>query len=294
MIQSIIQSDSSPKNFGARYYIAQHMPNVMRKEPRNIGILVQKGNIRVTKFLGQDSSDGKIDARSLRSIADTRVYKMWLRHWEKSLTSDDWETKILKQSKPTYQFIPGGEVTDSGSDSAEDIANYLFSMLVSGGGLSEALGGEVEDMDIAAIKSSIKSEFKRLKIMKSVADSDIKHPIFEDRDLQGTSEWHRVTFLQESQQESWVFEPLDLNARLKQHARERAGYLAYLFGDLRKMSAKKMNTHAILRVSDDAKDEKHVKYAINAVRNNADITDWNDDKQRKELLNQCESAARAA
>lgn len=219
---------------------------------------------------------------------------MWLRHWQQSLKDDDWENRILKKSKPTYQFIAGGEVTDSGSDSAEEIANYLFSMLVSGGGLSEALGAEEEDKDIAEIKSSIKSEFKRLKIMRSVASSDMKHPIFEDRDLRGTTEWHRVTFLQEKQNESWVFEPLELNARFKQHARERAGYLAYLFGDLRKTTSKKVNTQAILRVSEEAREEKHVKYAINTVKNNADIIDWNVESQRRQLLNQCEGVAFAA
>lgn len=292
MIRLITQSDDSQ---GVRYFIAQHMPDMMRKEVRNIGVVVEKGDSRSSLFVGQRDPNSQIDGRALRTFDDPRVYKMWVRHWQSQLASDDWEDRLLHDSKVTYSIIPGGEVSDTGGDSADQICAYLYGLLVSDGGLTEALGAETTD-DAAEIRSDLRSELRKLKIMKSIAPGWCKRPVYEHFQVRGLSEWQQVTFYQEMSGGAIVFEPMNLTTRLKWHVRERAGYLAFLFDDLRRYAEKEssiVNTTAVVRVNPEDRDDTDVKFALSVLENHSNVVDWSDARQRKNFLREREEVARS-
>ena len=54
---------SSPGQGGAaRYFIARHMRDEFRRESRNIGVLVEKADYIVAKFLGENAETGAFEA----------------------------------------------------------------------------------------------------------------------------------------------------------------------------------------------------------------------------------------
>lgn len=296
MIQLNSQSDSVRSGIDARYYIAQHMPDILRKEKRNIGVLVQKGEFLAARFVGEKEPGGLIDKRSLRSFPDPKLYCMWVRHWRKEMQRKDWEKALFENQKVTYQFIPGGDVTDTGTDTVDQVANYLFSILVSGGGLKEAIGEPPDSEEVAEIKADFHSELRRLKLLPSVAPQTVRNPVYEERDVKGKSNWHRMSFVQDSPAELWAYEPLNLTTSAKRHMRERAGYLAYVFTDLtlaNSPTGQTVNASVILRVNDDDRTDTDVKYALQAVEDHAEIIDWSSQQQRRAVLNRCEMLSTA-
>jgi hypothetical protein len=278
---------------GVRYFLAQHMPDVIRRETRNVGIVVEMNGVVVAKFLGE-KEPGALDGRSISGVSDAKLYRMWVRHWRKVIAKDDWQARLFADNRTTYGFISGGEVSDTGADSVDDVCSYLFSMLVSKGGLSEVIATEVESETVAEIKTDMRSEMRRRGIMKSVAGQGVRHPVYEDWSVKGRERWQQVTFFQESNDEAWAIEPMNLSTRYKQAARMRAGYLAYLFSDIKDggVAGKKVNTLGVYGVQDEELSNPHIEYALNTLKSHADITlNWNDPAQRKEYLDLRESVA---
>ena len=56
----------------ARYWIAQHIQDLFRKEPCNVGVILQVNGLTLTRFLGE-KEDGRIDGRIIRGLAHPRV-----------------------------------------------------------------------------------------------------------------------------------------------------------------------------------------------------------------------------
>lgn len=296
MIQAISPFSDELSALTARYFIVQHTPDVMRKETRNVGVLVQKGSTKGARFLGEREPAGDIDGRALwRVVSDQQLYRMWVRHWRKMLGREDWQSHLFDKQKETYRFVPGGEVTDTGTDTADQIASYLFSMLVAGGGLKEALSPDEISDDTAEIRADLRAELRRRKITPSTGNS--RHPVHEGYEVHGESVWHHLSFYQELRTESWAFEPLNLATRYRQHVRERAGYLAFVFGDIirrGKRDKKTVNTTAVVTVTDEYLEEPQVKYALAAIRNTADVIYTSDKSRLNQFLNDREAVASAA
>ena len=53
----------------AEYLIAQYLRNPMRREPRNVGVIVVLGDTRAAKFIGEIADAGEIDGRSTKWAA---------------------------------------------------------------------------------------------------------------------------------------------------------------------------------------------------------------------------------
>ena len=63
----------------AKYWIAQHVSDLFRYEPSNIGVFVKIGDEIAARFWGE-SNDGIIDSRKLKSFSHPDVYKQWINY----------------------------------------------------------------------------------------------------------------------------------------------------------------------------------------------------------------------
>ncbi len=64
-----------------QWYVVKYVPDLVRREPRNIGvILVGEGDLRLSRFLGE-TDDGEIDGRTVPQFGNHLVYKAWVRQW---------------------------------------------------------------------------------------------------------------------------------------------------------------------------------------------------------------------
>ena len=265
------------------------MPDVFRREPRNVGVLVVKGGEVAAKFIGE-TNPGEVDLRLARQFGNAKLYRLWVRYWRKSIESDHWIEGLLKDERITFSFVEGGSVSDVGDDSPEQICSYLFSMLVSSGGLAEASGVE-KDIPLLKAKESLRREFRELRIMRSVARDHIRKPVYENFDVKGGKTWHQVSFCQSGENEKWIYEPIDLTTRRRKSARERAGYMNYVFSDLRN-SENAVNTTAVVSVRKEDRKKKDVEYCLSALQDSSNqVVDWLDPESRREFLFECEQVA---
>ena len=297
MIQSTTTYSAGEKDASyprARYFIAQHVPDIFRREPRNVGVVVQCGDSVTAKFIGEGQVVGEFDGRQLKRFKSQKGYRAWIRHWRKTISKGgDWDRKLLEANSASYLIVPGGEVAQTGGDSVNDVCSYLFSLLVNeGGGLEEALGVSEDEEALGDLPREVLGEFRRMQIMSSMGNA--RHPIYTDRDVKGTRHWHRVSVFQERHGDAWAIEWVNFATQHKRAAKDRAGFIAYVFGDIsgsNNQAGANVHATAIIRARREDLLNETVKYSLSLLEDNADIVDWLDPSQRERFLSERESVA---
>jgi len=59
----------------ARWLVAKYMPDLRRREPDNVGVILLMDGRAHLRFLGQ--RDGRVDGRSVRWAGSVKNYKAW-------------------------------------------------------------------------------------------------------------------------------------------------------------------------------------------------------------------------
>src|SRR4051812_24962885 len=89
------------------YLVAKYVPDLLRNEPVNIGILAWVDGTVSWRFLGQ-RADGEIDGRGrgvrgvIRSIPN---YKAWVNAWMKRASAAEIRTRAGTFSKASPEFL---------------------------------------------------------------------------------------------------------------------------------------------------------------------------------------------
>jgi len=66
-----------------QWFVVKHVPDLVRRESRNIGvILVDDGGQLALSHLVGETTDGKIDGRSVTGIGQHLVYMAWVKQWQ--------------------------------------------------------------------------------------------------------------------------------------------------------------------------------------------------------------------
>jgi hypothetical protein len=265
----------------AHYWIAQHLDDLFRNEPKNIGVFVKSGASRCARFLGEDSSK-QIDGRRLRALSHPEVYRQWLDFWRQGF--DEPAIDPLQLSGRHYRVIDGGDVTDIATDSCVDVANYLYSLLVSEGGLQEALGSEDDEAERASapLASEVLVAFRSLDILGDQAGLLVPHPVQRNATVHGKKSAYTPAFVQENGR-LFVMEVVDFRSRYRQRSRDHAGWSAYLFRDVRE-SREDAEPIAIISVSGEDRDDPDVEAGITVLENESRIVHWNEDSERQRFL----------
>ncbi|HUB65937.1 MAG TPA: hypothetical protein VL981_00465 [Candidatus Methylacidiphilales bacterium] len=119
-----------------RYLIAKYIPEPIRNEPRNFGVLLWTQWGIVARFLGEKKNE-TIDSRSIPGWVSSKVsYKEWVYYWRKTITtlSNSEVSQFLRLSVAStgnYILCDGGEVIQTIIESdVEDLLTFLFETLV--------------------------------------------------------------------------------------------------------------------------------------------------------------------
>lgn len=82
------------------YILAKHVPDVFRKEPRNIGVIVWSEVGVAAQFWGVDAQ-GLLDKRQIPPfVISASAYEQWIKYWEAEIC------------KPKVEFIGSGRFAD--------------------------------------------------------------------------------------------------------------------------------------------------------------------------------------
>lgn len=112
----------------SRYFVAKHVPNLLRYEPRNVGVVLWTPSGAWSKFAGE-RADGTLDLRCCPSfVEDPQAYKQWVDYWRDFLKPDVGlqelvgplesidDTKLPQLlhriSKEHWLLVPGGVLLD--------------------------------------------------------------------------------------------------------------------------------------------------------------------------------------
>lgn len=264
----------------AKYWIAQTVPDIFRNEPKNIGVFVSYGGEVTAKFFGE--SDMQIDGRRLKSMPYPDVYKQWVSYWRKQITKNPNMESIITRDG-NYRVSLGGELSHVEQDTAADLANYLYSMLVSEGGFKEAIGGEEPDEDAAvALVKDLAKAFSDRNIFGS-PDKNIKHPVQTGVVVTGKNNVaHRPAFVQENGH-LCVMESVDFTIAHKARSKDHAGLAAYMFSNLR-ASRPTVEPISIVKYTEAEMENVDVKYALSLLNNESNVVNWHSQEQRAAFL----------
>lgn len=122
-----------------RWMVAKFMPDLRRREPRNVGVVLFPGGDEaavieaspILRFRG--FADGKVDLRRARVGKEGAVYEGWLQYWmslvEQRAPLSAWE---LRRNTDAFYLERGGELLTPLPDgaTAEDLADELYELLV--------------------------------------------------------------------------------------------------------------------------------------------------------------------
>lgn len=112
----------------SRYFIAKHIPDLMRYEPRNVGVILWTPDGACSQFIGEREGQA-LDLRCCPPfIEDAHVYKQWVEYWRTLLKPDIGLQELVgpletldearlpqllnRASKEHWLLTPGGVLLD--------------------------------------------------------------------------------------------------------------------------------------------------------------------------------------
>jgi hypothetical protein len=278
----------------AHYIIAQHIPDLFRNEPRNVGVIVQIDGKRTARFLGETGA-GKVDGRKLKHMPYPEVYRQWVDYWNDEVaSSDDALAGLLANSGQHYRIVEGGEVADVGEDNVHDVAQFLYTSLVSEEGLAKAIGGDDAEEVAVELQKDIVSSLADLGIVADVGEkTKVLHPVLRNATVQGKSIVHNPTLYQ-GNGHPIVIEPIDLTVARKATLKDHAGWASFMFTDVRNKHAS-AETIAIAKSTPGDLDDRYGRYAMDMLKSTASrIVEWSDSEQRDRFLKERLDTAKTA
>lgn len=276
----------------AEFMLCQYMGDAVRREPRNIGVIVVRDAEVACRFLGE--SPAGIDGRSLRFIRELDAYKQWVTYWKRLVSKNDQELRkeLLSSGKRNYYVIPGGSVAGSESDELDYVCDYLFSTLVSQGGVDEL------DEDTDSVKSSktleriVATVFRDANILGD--SSRMRAPVYCDKDLMGINHFHRFAFAQTNGVVRGI-EVFDFNSKKSKQLKHHAAWAKVAFTEVKKAmgSHSDVDMVSIVQPAERPEFKETEQYCIDMLQESCGICDWSDQRERESLVIKCRKSAGA-
>lgn len=129
---------------GPRWLIAKYQDDLHRREPRNVGIVLLVGELRLARFLAE-REPGTVDGRAIRWIRSASAYRQWIRYWRRQMHHDGFEQLLhapIPDAEQNFYLQPGGELLLSGGvTDPHDLLDDLYGRLV-----DDAIDTRAEDI----------------------------------------------------------------------------------------------------------------------------------------------------
>jgi|GEM_PF-2032987 len=269
----------------AKYWIAQYVADVFRNEPRNVGVFVSTKDGVAAKFVGE-SDENPMDGRRLRAFAHPAVYRQWVEFWRDEVKNKQLES-LPESSAVNFRVTEGGTVEDTGSDSADAVAAYLFSTLVSNGGLEEALqSAESMAEHKANLYEEIASVLTQMRLLGvENAAAPVPHPVLKEQAVTGRLLAEYKPSFSQQNGALYVMETVDFTGNRRKTSRDHAAWAAYMFQDVRSAPRQmQVNPLAIIKVTEEDKTSEDVRTGLALLQNESAVVNWLRTDEREQFL----------
>lgn len=266
----------------AKYWVAKYVDDPFRNEPRNVGIIVSTPDGIAARFAGE-RDDLTMDRRRLgQRFKYADVYLQWIDFWREQIASEN-IAEIVEAATPNYYVVSAGDVSDTGADSADAICNFLFALLVSDASVMEAFEGITEADAERELSLDVSATFTEWDILADGPTLHIRHPVKKKQQVKGEHATHQPSFSQQNGK-LYLFEAIDFNAKKPKLLRERAGFMAYMFTDIRQATLTGMEAYSIVRPASESEAGEAVDYAKTVLNGESTIINWTDMRARNSFL----------
>jgi hypothetical protein len=270
-----------------RYWVAKNVEDQFRNEPRNVGVIVWGERSIAARFIGEKES-AAIDRRLLgQRFRYPDIYLQWVAYWREEIAAGRIES-IVRAVTPNYYVVEAGEVSDTGLDTAEAVCSFLYTLLVSEEPVMQAFELAVEEDETKGLGSEISHAFANLRLLGDSPGLVVRHPIQRDHPIKGKHVTHKPSFSQLNAR-LYVYEAIDFTMKRPKVIRERAGWMAYMYSDI-KQAEKSAQTYSIYRPNQEQAGEV-VEYAKKMLGGESTLVNWTDDKERNRFLNERQRVA---
>jgi hypothetical protein len=93
----------------AKWLIAKYMPDIRRREPTNVGIVLICDSGIYTRFRGENTL-GQVDGRHVRGVfGSLENYKGWIDYWKTAVAKGDTQKLLKHDPQQNYFLEVGGE-----------------------------------------------------------------------------------------------------------------------------------------------------------------------------------------
>ena len=115
----------------AEFLIAQYLRDPIRREAKNVGVIVRHENQCAGRFLGTRLASGEIDARTFRWSRHPDIYLQWLKYWTQEISKggENIGKRLARTNGGNFDVIYGGMV--AAGESPERLCDELFSLVIS-------------------------------------------------------------------------------------------------------------------------------------------------------------------
>jgi hypothetical protein len=120
-------------NVTTQIFLARYVRDLDRGEAINVGVVVERGNSRRSRFLGQKQDSGKIDGTHVRGkFEDFDLYRGWVNHWSALLLRAN--ASELVSRRPFDHFVVElvSEIVFGDDQDLDALVEDRFAALVAG------------------------------------------------------------------------------------------------------------------------------------------------------------------
>lgn len=286
---------------GARFFVARYIPDLLKQEPRNIGVFLPWGDKIYSRFLGERES-GNVDRRQVRGIVnDTEAYQEWVRFWKESPGKRGLYDPVLREtvaaepmaemayfehvSSGHYAVADAGEALgESDRSNPEDVLQFIFTAMVEEMGIAAALERSIEETESpsVALSKEVAAEFSERGLLGNVGDVR-PGMIIERMEVKGTLPVpHRPDFAQLNGA-LVLMATVDFTIPQRVRAQEHAGTAAFIFDDV----AKTRPVNAVSIIKGLGIEGEHVKWGESVLGARSQIVDWEKADSKARFLQGC-------
>jgi hypothetical protein len=154
-----------------------------------------------------------------------------------------------------------------------------------GSGAIEAFDWKDSDDSEVDLADDITTALKEIDVLatSSVLLNLGRHPVVRNREIMGAHVSHTPSFSQQNGH-LYVFEHINLNSIHINKAKERAGWMAYMFEDIKSVHPG-AQTYSLVRPEKEGGVEQ-IDYAKKILSGDSTIVNWSDDHERTKFLHE--------
>lgn len=164
------------------WFVVKYVPDLYRREPRNVGIVLLHEGVGHVRFLGQDPLTGDLDVTRVQQVVpETRSYQAWIHYFTHHAELGTWpqvERSLSRRSFDNFLIEEGGS-WELDFESPQTLLAELYRTMV------ERKGEAADATTITRTSSLVRKVFEAAHIVDKI-DSQPKFEV-EIRGARGSA-----------------------------------------------------------------------------------------------------------